>query len=505
MRRLKSRASAAAGLVAATAAARAAGMLGGAVIAGGLGPAGMGLWSTFRGAVSYGNINHLGVLEAYRSRFAQALGRGDENEAREIEGTAYAFARASSLLFACLAFAALAVWAFVFPHSMVAQEPLAALVLALTCVPVTLGTFWSEALGVRAEFGRLSRLRLVRGIAYAVALPLGAMLSGVSGTAWALLACELLLTELTRRVALQRGARPELRLDRSRARALVACGLPITLGWWSVALFESLDRIVCAATLGAEATGFLALGALLASLVFLVPEALSRVLGRDWNLAAGRLGREAVEARCARTASRLAWIAAPLAAALSLAVPLVLPRVLPAYAAGAEAIAILLAGSSLLVLVPTGIDRLVATGRSVRLLWLAPLAVVLRVLLASVGASLDGLNGLAWAAPLSAAAFVALLWSDREGRASLPALLAPAALALALREFALTLPSSLGGASTGALLIVLPFAALAVIVPRARAAAAARDGNSNGLPGPLNVATDGRKGLELEGIPGECP
>ena len=460
MRGLRARGGAAAGLVAATAAARAAGMLSGAVVAAGLGPASMGLWSTFRGAVSYGNINHLGALEAYRSRFTQAVGRGEEREAREIETTAYAFSRASSLLFALVSLAALSAVIALFPDSMVAREQAAALVLAATCVPVTLGTFWSEALGVRAEFGSLSRLRLVRGVAYAVALPAGALVGGVSGTAGALFACELLLTALTRRAAMQRGARPELRFDRSRARALVTCGLPITLGWWSVALFESLDRIVCAASLGAEATGFVALGALLASLLFLVPEALSRVVGRDWNLAAGRSGPDAVEARCARTATRLAWLAAPLAAALSLAVPLVLPWILPAYVEGAEAISILLAGASLLALVPSGLDRLVATGRSARLLWLAPLAVVVRAVLALAGANLHGLIGLAWAAPLSGAVFVALLWGDERGRSNLPRLLAPAALALGLREVASALPVSVVGVSMGMLLVVVPFLVL---------------------------------------------
>ena len=421
-----------AGLALATAAARAAGVLGSVFVARALGPASLGAWSTFRGAVSYGNINHLGVLEAYRASYPREVARGELDRARQLEQAALSAARASSVAFAAAASLVLLLTARLAPDSMVGREPLAALLLAWTCVPVTLGTFWTEALGVRAAYARQARLRALRGVAYAVLIPCGAWLDGVRGAVAGLLASEVLLTGLTRASALQVGATRSGRWCANTAKELVGLGLPISMGWWCVLLLESVDRVVCAAWLGADATGLYAVGAMLASLLMLAPEALSRVLSRTWNLHRGA-GDVAKLAAAIDDAARHTSIAlALLAAGCALLAPLAIEFALPEYSDAGPSATILVAGAAWLALAPLSIERLVSTGRSRRLLVVGPIALALHAALCALGASFGSLEALAWSSVLAHALFVALLWMDRAGRRQITALLAPGAVGLAL-------------------------------------------------------------------------
>ena len=447
-------ASQAALLAGATLGARMVGLAGSLTVASLLGPVGLGAWSTLRVLAGYGNLNHLGALEAYRREIPRLRGSGNEAEMAAVESAAHAFAARSafSLAAAGVAIVLLARWRS--PGSVLAAWAPAALLLAATVVPVTLGTCWTETLGVRHRFGVLARLRLVRGLAYALLITGGAWLAGVTGAMAGLALAECLLYLLTRRAALACGPVARARHDPRRARRLVAIGFPITLLWWIVLVQESVDRIVCSSVLGAEAGGHYALGALLASVVFLLPEALSRVLHPRLNEAASAAdGIAAVEARVLGAARRIAWAFPPLAGAAAFLLAPFVARLLPRYVPGLPAASLLLGASALAALIPCGIDRLVAGGRERGFLLLGPVSLLANIGLCVLGAwAGHGPWGVAAGAVASNLVLAALLWSRplqaRGVRARLPglALLLPPLVGLGWQQVVTAALSALPGA-----------------------------------------------------------
>lgn len=475
--------SAALGLGLATLGARAAGFAGGLVLAAQLGPAGLGSFSTLRALLAYGNLNHLGALEAYRRELPRLRAAGREDEARLVEGAAWRVALTGSLLLWLLVAAGAAAWAAAYPVGVLAGRAAAVQWLAATILPVTLGTFFGERLALRGGFGAVARLRLLRGLAYATLLPAGAALAGVAGAAAGLCASEWLLVGLARAAGGAdgtRGARaaPPRSALRAAALRLVGAGLPVTLAWWIVLVQDSLDRVACASLLGAEATGLYALGALLASLVFLLPEALSRVLHPQLCAAAGRDdARRTIEARVDAVADTLALWLPPLLGAASFLVEPFLAAALPAYLPAAAPGRVLLLGAGIAALLPGGLDLLVATGRPLRLLAVGPAAVLARLAFCAAGARLgDGLVGLAAGSVAATIVFVALLEAaaHRPGATRrLARRLAPTIVVAGLATLLETLrPSGHGGALLAAA-VCLPLSLAALLpLPGARASLA---------------------------------
>jgi O-antigen/teichoic acid export membrane protein len=399
------------GLTAATFVARLIGLVGSFVLAGLLGPAAMGPWSTLRALLGYGNLNHLGALEAYRREHPRLIAQDDPPEAQRVEDAALGAAWLGSLATSLAGAIAAITIALLSPQSVVARHLATILALCATVVPITLGTFWNERLGVRRRFGPMARLRALRGLAYAVCLPLGAFAHGLVGTAIALWIAETQMTLTTRRLSLASDGRCSPKLDLRRIAALVGVGFPITFAWWTVIVQDGLDRLAALSVLGGENAGHYAIAVLIASCVFLLPEAISRVLAPDLCAAgAAKGGTRDVEDRIDRVADALAlWL--PFATGIgAVFVEPFLSSFLPRYVEAADPARILLLGASFAALVPGGIDLLVATDRSKRLMLVGPLAIGARLGLCAVGAvAAGGPAGVAMGAVASNLVFVALL------------------------------------------------------------------------------------------------
>lgn len=405
-------------LAAATLGARSVGLLGSLITASALGPAAMGLWATLRSGLAYGNLSHLGALEGMRRDVPRLQGEGRVGRAAVLESTARRFTvrAASSLAALCVTLVLAIRW--IAPDSMIGANWHSVVLASVTLVPIARGSYWSEHLALRRRFDVLARLRLERGVAYAVSITVGAVSLGVAGACAGLLASEVYLARRSRRASRRHdegqvsGPGRVRRTGRNLGlRRLVGVGLPITAAWWVVLVQENVDRVLGLSLFGAEAAGHLAIGSLLASLVFLLPEAASRVLSPDLNARSARAGgRAAVEARIDRTSSMMAWCIAIGAGVAAWVVEPALRLVLPEYTPAASAARVLLLGSCVAALVPSGIDRLVATDRSRRLLVVAPVALGVRLAFGLLGGLGTGsIAGVAAGGVAANAVFVGLL------------------------------------------------------------------------------------------------
>lgn len=371
---------------------RGVGLASSLVLAGLLGPARMGVWSTLRLLLSYAGIAHLGALEGLRAELPRAVSLGRRRDAVAWRSAAELWVRRGCVALGFLATGAgSALWA---SGALAWDEALALVLLGPSAIAITWSCFLSELLTAREETGPLASLRLRRALWHAALLPLGALWGGVLGCAVALALTELRLCRWLRRVCLRSGdlrrragTRP-LRSD--RAREIVRLGLPVTAACWSVILMGTVDRLLVLGFLGAQPAGFYAIGALSGSVLLQIPEALSRV-----HLPALVRAQEgsSVPHRSASFGRlwRVAWVCSGLAAVGACLVPFVLPRLLPSFAAASGVTQLLLVGAAFACLIPGGIDQLLAEGRQRVLLHLAPLGLLLN-LAASLAAIAHGLG-----------------------------------------------------------------------------------------------------------------
>ncbi len=414
-------------IAASTLVARGCGVLGGLVSAAAFAPAAYGVFTFLRAMLGTGGWTHLGSVEAYRREWPRLMAAGCAEEAAVVERAAHRLAMILPLGFWAAA-AGIAGWiSQTSPAGFVAENHWSIQALLATMLPIAGEAVRIEWLSVRGAMPAVARLRVVRGLAYATTIPLGAFSGGVLGAAIALLAAEWMTCACA--------ARECRRLRRESPRAIVCgpqatliplaarlirLGFPITLIWQCVVFFDSVDRTVLIRTLGERAAGLHALGALAATAAFAVPEALSRVLHPRMCADAGRSDDDAVARRVDGVTTVLTlWMPSALLA-LAFFIEPILDLLLPSYADAGETAAILVVGAGLTALVPSGVDWLIATGRVRRFLLLGPAVLLLRAVLVWMAADLSGdIRAVACAGVASTAVFVVLLelFSGRVGRA----------------------------------------------------------------------------------------
>lgn len=368
-------------MVAGMGVARACGMVSTFLVANILGPGPLGIFSTIRLIYSYGTINHLGVLEAYRKEVPRLRGAGDETSAQEVENLSLWMAWVSSWIFVLIGASVLLTWRYFDPSSQIAKYALPSFFLFVTVAGATVGTLHFDRFTIRHLFEQAGLIRGYRGVAYLIFLPLGAKLGGVTGVCLGFMLAEWSITVVSAWLA--HGLCPPMHpfLDVRRLAQLITIGFPITLVWWTYMMGTTFDRIVTVSLLGSEATGLYFLGITMSSVLQMVPEALSRVFNPRINEKMGATSDPVLVAKVVwEPATTLAWI-------LPLAFPLCVFFVEPLYRTGFTKFLpavlssqILVVGAVLLAFLPLGTDFLVSIHRQGRLALVVVLSLILNVI-----------------------------------------------------------------------------------------------------------------------------
>jgi O-antigen/teichoic acid export membrane protein len=364
-----------------------------------------GRWGLTVVVLTYTTYANLGVLSAANRAIPILLGEGRSEEAKRMEGVAFA---GSALFGAGAAIIALVLW-----QALPAPWKTIAIPLALAVFAQQLQLFYQVSLRARMEFDRASAQQLLLAVLIlVVGLPL-LLLAGVAGLVLAY-ATVYLAGSIAVQVAWRRPLRAQFALG--EIISLIGPGLPIMLTGLLFGLLVTADRWVALTFLGEEGLGQYTLAATVSSSLLVVFTVLAQqfypLIGRE----VGRLGKDAAVLRMAHGQGILsALTVAPFAVALILISPIAVPALLPQYAASVPALQVLAAGFAVLALSNGYTNMLVAVGRYWVLLLLHGVVLGFVVLAGVVAAQLGfGLLGIAWAAAagfaLLAAGSLGIAW-----------------------------------------------------------------------------------------------
>jgi O-antigen/teichoic acid export membrane protein len=368
-------------MVLGTGIARACGMVSTALVAKLLGPALFGVWGTVRLIYIYGTISHLGVLEAYRKESPRYRGAGREDAALEVENLSLGWAFASSGVPIALGTILLVVCRTSLPDSAVSAYAFPIFWMLWSVMGATLGTLFFDRFSVRHRFEQASILRGVRGFAYLLLIPLGTWLGGISGSCLGFALAEWAVTLVS--VWLARGKCPPMhpRFDLAKILPLIGIGFPITLVWWVYMVGTTFDRVVTVSLLGTDAAGLYFLGVTLASVLQILPEALSRVVNPRLNEKMGESSDPSEVARLVwEPAKSLSWMLPLCFGVLVFFIGPLYGWLFKEYLPGVETAMIQVLAASLVALIPMGTDFLVAIHQQRKLLLVIPTSLGLNLL-----------------------------------------------------------------------------------------------------------------------------
>jgi len=293
-------------------------------------PALIGIWQTLVLAQSYFLVVRVGVLNGMNREVPYLLGRGDQDRALQLAGTAQLHAVVCAGLAVAAAGGALWVcWGWG-PEWRWALASMAVLASATFYLGYLQATFRSSD-----DFQRLTYLQLAQ-TATMLLLPVFAARWGFSGFCAHAALQALVISAFAHRI---RPLRVEMRWSGAAAKLLLTTGLPLFASGYLQAAAAGLDRLILLMTAGTETLGYYAPAVSVVGAMSVVPGALTTYLYPKLSF---RLGQGQSPEQLWRTAATATLISALLALPLVVIVwtfaPALVAALLPAYERGLPAI-----------------------------------------------------------------------------------------------------------------------------------------------------------------------
>ena len=338
----------------------------GLVLAGVLGPASFGIWTSMRLVMTLGAYSHLGVHGGMLQRSAYLDGAGDGERAEACRGVAAAVSLVGSVAFAAVLVAIVA-----------GSRGPAALWIVLAVVLVARNGYQLHRVALRSRGSHThassagvaaAALSTVAGLAAALLFGLGGFLVALAGSHVVVLATSVLLGH----------SFPRPILDRGRAAELIGIGFPIMLSGLLHVVLWNLDKLLLWILAGSVALGTYAIQSYVTAAMMLFPQALSRVLHPHL---VGEIGRERSDAVARPYLEQgsilLSLLVCPLVGLLCLTLHLPLRWWLPEYTAAIDPGRILVLATFFPIVATVSATVLVSLGRQRTLLGATLFAVVL--------------------------------------------------------------------------------------------------------------------------------
>lgn len=311
-------------------------VLKGIVIANVLGPALYGVWSTLQVILNWSEMAQLGIKSTMLRERTLLLGKGDRKKADVVRDASFSSALVLAFLFAL----AVIIGSFVLP-----LPPLLVVTswgIALASIVFQLYSTLSILMRSDEKFSSLGKGTVLLGasglvLTIALAIPFGI---------WGVIAAFILSASAVVLYFKRCGAWFRFRFDFAEAKHLVLAGLPLFAFATLVTLLLTLDKVLIAAFLNMEQVGYYTMGAVICTLLNILPSSLTDVVYPRTLKRLGESGSHESVARHALLPNILLAYLLPFAVGgVYMAVPLIIRFIAPGYMPAIEVTRILVLGA----------------------------------------------------------------------------------------------------------------------------------------------------------------
>lgn len=299
-------------------------------------PQAMGIWTTLKVILSYGSFTSLGVSKASSRDIPYYEAKGDHETVAKLRNVTFTVNTVVSALCA----AGLVAYAFLGPFAAkpVVRDGLC--VIALLVVLERFYSYYTTILRAEKAFGIVSRMTVWEAaveLAMVVVLVRRFGLYGLyGGTVLAFLINTWQLHAMAKR-------RFRLDLDLARMWAMMKLGISLSLLAFLVTFLRSLDKVMIAKHLGAEAVGHFSIALMVSNFAFNVANLVGIVMYPRFMEAYGRSGEAAGMAPFLTGGLRALGLALPAGfAILAWVFPALFVHLLPKYVPGIPSLKVLL-------------------------------------------------------------------------------------------------------------------------------------------------------------------
>jgi O-antigen/teichoic acid export membrane protein len=371
-----------------------------------LGPSDYGIWVAVLLIAAYAPIFAFGTVETLLKKVPFLKGKGDFEDAQQIEGGVFTFVLMISALLAASAWFV----PFVLSPALLGQYVLVVRLMFLSVSLSMLSAFFYFRLQAHSMFRPASAITTVRSVLLLLLQVVLGYAIGLTGAVLGYLLCELVICLYSLVLSKNISSPIKLRFGRRLYWMLIKTGMPITLVWWTFMIQTTVDRIVSMYMLGPIATGLYGVGMSLATAYLILPDAIGQVLYPSINEKYGQTGKSEDLIPLVVDPARIMALVLPFLTCMFVVfLPLVFAYVVPKYLPGLAATQILIIGALFSGLMRSGVNFLISVGKQ-RLLLLLILGSILgnalgNVVLVKIGLGIVGiaLSTAFWSSCLSLA------------------------------------------------------------------------------------------------------
>ncbi len=383
-----------------------------------LSPGDYGTWITVLVIGSFSSIVCLGTIESLIKLFPFFSGQGEAEKARALESNVFGsiFLSAAVLIVLGLLFPLFATTTKLLSFTFIIR------IMVIAASVSMFSAFYYYRFMAHQDFRLVGIIDSARSLSlFCLIVPFSYFWS-LNGAVIAIAVNEICILGIS--IAMNKktlGAVPPS-FDIQQLKYLIGVGFPITIIWWAYMFQTTIDRVLCMAMLGKQATGWYGLGASIVSALVLVPMILGRVLYPKVNEEIGKNASQNTISEYVIMPARLLGLALPLIiGTLFILTPDVYKLFFSKYMPGAMSAKILLLGAYFICLIRSGVNYLVAIDKQNN---------VLLYVVASLGLNIGmcyglvrlhmGIEGIAIGLSVSGFVLTTLIWRSVFKELALP-------------------------------------------------------------------------------------
>jgi O-antigen/teichoic acid export membrane protein len=372
-------------------------------------PENFGLWITMILLVSYSPILSFGTVETLLKQLPFYRGKRELEIANQLENTVFT----SIVISAIFTFVIGLVIVIGFGVDQANSIKIDMSVITISACLSFLSAFFYYRFLAYQNFKIVGMLESFRAIIYISLVVSFSYLWGLFGAAIGFFLTEISVCGISCVLSCKSHGKVKLAFDFRAIFNAVSIGLPITIFWWIFIVQGSVDRLISIYLLGREQTGYYGLGISIVSVIYLLPQSISRVFYPRMNEKLGEISNEKELYRVTVFPTRMMGICLSGIIGIALIFMPIIYNMLPKYLPGLAAGQILLLVSMFRLIMTNGINFLNATNRQNRLCLMVFISLFVSVISSYSAVEVGyGLAGLAVSTGVSGLFLFVLVWQS---------------------------------------------------------------------------------------------
>lgn len=360
-------------------------------IAKALEPANFGIWLTMTLFVSYSSILSLGTVETLLKQIPFYKGKGELQKASQLEDVIF-----TAVVMAATVLLVVGFISPIFIEQLQTNSIMPAIMVMVLATSLSFpSAFFYYRFVAHQNFKIMGIIETIRAFLNIFLVVGFSYIWGLIGAACGFCLSEMMVCLVSIMVSRRSHGRVKLDFDFRAMWNSVLIGFPITIFWWIFMLQGSVDRLVSISLLGTVPTGYYGIGLSIVSVMFLLPQSISKVLYPRINEKLGETAHKEDLYHIVILPTRI--LSLFLSGVIGVAV-IFMPFVyhmLPKYVPGLVAGQILLVASVVRLTTVNGVNFLIATNRQNQLVLLVLSSLCVGVIAAygavRIGWSIEGL------------------------------------------------------------------------------------------------------------------